>query len=91
MAKLKLQIEDLYVDSFHTGPDMLRRGTVLGGSDVFDMYVSHAWPPIESRVRSCNATECDATCIRSCEGSCATCEGTCYDPTCWPSSPHVCC
>lgn len=70
MAKLKLSLNELQVESFHATGQASLRGTVPG----------HEWT--EHADESCFGT-CDGNCTRygSCEGGCGTgvsCNGTCF-------------
>ena len=95
MQKLKLSLDDLQVESFRTVPDAAgEAGTVRGNVAAGDAEIVDT--DMITIVKSCYGTHCDPscnnrTCIASCNGSCATCNGTCNDPTCFASSPHVCC
>lgn len=93
MQKLKLSLDDLQVESFRTVPEARgAEGTVHGnavGGDAVDTDMI-------TIVKSCYGTHCDPscnnnTCNASCNGTCATCHGTCHDPTCFASSPNICC
>ncbi|WP_420130223.1 hypothetical protein [Longimicrobium sp.] len=71
MRKLKLTVESLQVESFHSEPPPPERGTVAG----------YDWT--EYADESCFGT-CDGMCTRdaSCQGQCGTgasCYGTCYN------------
>lgn len=76
MKKLKLHLDDLCVESFHTAPRHPGHGTVRG---------LELCPPGDDESRA-------GTCDASCGGSCAdTCDGTCLgDYTCgdWSCGPY---
>lgn len=100
MQKLKLSLDDLKVESFRTVWDENAhggtvRGNVFGEPDEAEPGVIIDTDAI-TIAKSCYATNCGASCNNnscnaSCNGSCATCHGTCHDPTCFPSSPRICC
>lgn len=67
MNKLKLQLEDLLIDSFQTAPAEKPEGTVFGE---------------QSGYATCGGPTCNASCRNSCveAETCAwSCGGTCYD------------
>jgi hypothetical protein len=97
MAKLKLNLDQLTVDSFDTADAAAEKGTVFG--EQCTCYTNCTCPGCPS---------CVATCDASCNGTCAgqhTCDYTC-DHTCaygcgwtgpdghtcdYSASPHACC
>ena len=80
-TKLKLNLEDLSVDSFDTTRSERPKGTVFG--EQCTCYTNCTCPGCPT----CDAT-CPATCVNtcddvSCNGTCAaSCEGTCGGVTC---------
>jgi len=77
MKKLRLQIEDLLIDSFTTTPPEKPKGTVFG--EQCTCYTNCTCPGCPTCDASCNGT-CDA----SCNGSCAaTCDASCYGSCDW--------
>ena len=69
MKKLKLQLEDLRIDSFHTTTAEGEKGTVIGeqqGDTRYTYCTCEAWP-------TCRPSECGGD---SCEEPC--------DPESWP-------
>jgi hypothetical protein len=69
MRKIRLNPEDLHIDSFSTLAPEEERGTVLGHYRV---------PPAESGMDPCVVYT--NTCGASCYGTCgATCGATCYN------------
>lgn len=67
-TKLKLQLDQLTVDSFDTSAVRQEKGTVFG--EQCTCYTQ------------CTCPGCP-TCYASCNGSCdASCNGTCYEATC---------
>lgn len=88
MRKLKLDLDQLVVDSFSTQVRPKRGGTVRG--QACTCYTQcDTCPGCPTCDASCNGT-CGATCAGTCGGSCAgtcdascngTCGGTCYDCT----------
>ena len=87
MAKLKLQLDDLLVDSFQTTEPQKPKGTVFG--EQCTCYTNCTCPGCPTCDASCNGT-CDATCAGTCAYTCddATCVGcgsgydTCGGYTC---------
>jgi hypothetical protein len=80
MKKLKLNLDDLKVESFQTLPSMNKKGTAHG----------HLPPSIEE-IDTCFGPSCricptDLTCYNTCE---ATCANTCPD-TCANTCPATC-
>jgi hypothetical protein len=79
MHKLKLDLDQLSVESFGTDPfEGARRGTVEAHSQLCSLY--------ETCPVSCNDTcgTCDPSCV-----SCVSCNQTCYN-TCGPSCYGTC-
>jgi hypothetical protein len=73
--KLKLQLEDLRIDSFTTTPVEKVKGTVFG--EQCTCYTNCTCPGCPTCDASCNGT-CGGTCAASCNGTCdATACGTC--------------
>ena len=88
-AKLKLNLDQLAVDSFTTEAVMRPSGTVR--AQQCTCYTACTCPGCPTCDASCNGTcnaSCNGTCDASCAGSCDctydyTCEGcTAYDATC---------
>ena len=92
MHKLKLQLDDLMVDSFTTEPVRREKGTVFG--EQCTCYTACTCPGCPTCDASCNGTcggtcgascngTCDASCNGTCDWACATAEGpSCVGPTC---------
>jgi hypothetical protein len=88
-GKLKLNLEQLSVDSFDTTEAQTPKGTVFG--EQCTCYTNCSCPGCPTCDASCNGT-CDASCngtcgAYSCGGSCDyTCDGYCTvnDYTCAP-------
>jgi hypothetical protein len=82
-GKLKLQLDDLRIESFVTTPGEKQKGTVFG--EQCTCYTNCTCPGCPTCDASCNGT-CGGTCDASCNGTCdASCNGTCYyscDGTC---------
>lgn len=78
MKKLRLQLDDLSVESFGTHQEETARGTVAGRNEP---------PYTQSCDGSCVATcaSCVNTCLNTCQASCA---GTC--DTCAPTCEFHC-
>jgi hypothetical protein len=83
--KLKLQLDDLGVESFETISPAWERGTVVG--EQCTCYTQCTCPGCPTCVNTCAATcafTCDDyTCAASCDGSCgASCWDTCRPRDC---------
>jgi hypothetical protein len=81
MAKLKLQLEDLLIDSFDTTPAEKGRGTVFGEQcTCWTRCGQNTCPGCPTCDASCNGT-CAASCAQTCAYTCddASCAGTCGD------------
>jgi hypothetical protein len=84
-AKLKLNLEQLSVDSFNTTAAEKPKGTVFG--EQCTCYTQCTCPGCPTCDHTCAHTCDDATCpacptcAASCNGSCAgaSCENTCHD------------
>ncbi|HEX6370114.1 MAG TPA: hypothetical protein VF006_14430 [Longimicrobium sp.] len=85
MKKLKLQIEDLAIESFATAAQAGDEGTVVGHATQGNKYTC------DPRVGTCFGYTCiDATCDKTCGDTCGdtcdfTCDpavGTCFGYTC---------
>ena len=74
MAKLKLNLDQLAVDSFNTEVPEKTSGTVFG--EQCTCYTNCTCPGCPT----CDNT-CPNTCDASCNGSCVSCNNTC-DYTC---------
>jgi hypothetical protein len=72
MRKLRLQLDDLRIDSFDTTQAKKARGTVFG--EQCTCYTQCTCPGCPSCDESCNGT-CEVSCFDTCAGSC---NGTCY-------------
>ena len=82
MKKLRLQLEDLRIDSFQTTPVQRVKGTVRGEEDPCTC---------PTRCATCTCPDCN-TCWESCNGSCyESCNGTCGGgETCDESCINTC-
>jgi len=79
--KLKLEVEDLQVESFTTGGEQERSGTVHAHNHTWGAHTGCA----NTCVNTCWLT-CPATCQVSCDGA-----DTCYQETCGgPCQTNVC-
>jgi hypothetical protein len=75
MRKLKLQLEDLLVDTFQTTGAPREKGTVFG--EQCTCYTQCTCPGCPTCYASCNGS-CDASCNGTCGATCdASCNGTC--------------
>jgi hypothetical protein len=77
-GKLKLDVEDLSVDSFDTSASEKPKGTVFG--EQCTCYTQCTCPGCPTCDASCNGT-CDATCAYTCDdATCVACSNdSCYD------------
>jgi hypothetical protein len=76
MKKLRLQLEELCVDSFDTTPVRRENGTVFG--EQCTCYTNCTCPGCPTCDASCNGS-CGASCNGTCDGTCdASCGDTCY-------------
>jgi hypothetical protein len=75
-TKLKLDLDDLTVDSFDTSRPAPKSGTVFG--EQCTCYTNCTCPGCPTCDASCNGT-CGGTCEASCNGTCAggTCGASC--------------
>ena len=86
MRKLRLQLEDLRIDSFDTTSVQREKGTVFG--EQCTCYTQCTCPGCPTCYASCNGTcdaSCNGTCDASCDGGCtwdASCGGNSCDYTC---------
>jgi hypothetical protein len=79
MSKLKLELDELAVESFDTLPaDDARRGTVEAFASVGDSTCRQAICYYDTYAPTCAGATC-ATCDNSCAG---TCDYSCNDPSC---------
>jgi hypothetical protein len=89
MHKLKLDLDQLTVDSFDTlSADGAGRGTI----EAFQTNAppcTIVWNPTYAPTCADTCATCPVTCYNSCGGTCDTCYcsghtcgGSCYDPTC---------
>jgi hypothetical protein len=83
MAKLRLNLDQLVVDSFDTADRPAKRGTVFGEQCTCWTQCGQNTCP--------GCPTCDATC-NTCDGTCATCEGTCNScgATCYYTDCRTC-
>jgi hypothetical protein len=85
-TKLKLNLDELTVDSFSTATVRKAQGTVHGNQCT--CYTACTCPGCPTCDASCNGTcaaSCNGTCDASCNGTCNCtydCGGTAYDYTC---------
>jgi hypothetical protein len=88
MRKLKLDLEDLSVESFATMPEAHREGGTVFGQQC-TCYTQCTCPGCPTCDASCNGT-CGGTCAGTCDASCnGTCGGTC-DASCYGSCDYSC-
>ena len=80
MKKLRLDLDDLAVESFDTTQAQREKGTVFG--EQCTCQTACTCPGCPTCYDSCNGT-CGDTCAASCNGTCDySCGGTCYEWTC---------
>src|SRR5688572_13923678 len=80
MNKLRLQLEDLMIDSFSTTSVRKEKGTVYGEQCTCQTACTCPGCPTcdASCNGSCGGASCINTCAASCYGTCdASCNGTC--------------
>ncbi|HLL47579.1 MAG TPA: hypothetical protein VK399_12765 [Longimicrobiaceae bacterium] len=93
MEKLKLDLEDLAVESFATTPEPRAEGGTVFGQQC-TCYTQCTCPGCPTCDASCNGT-CGGTCEASCNGTCGptcdvSCYGTCGVGTCGPTWDASC-
>ncbi len=93
MRKLKLDLEELSVESFATTPNRPAEGGTVFGQQC-TCYTQCTCPGCPTCDASCNGTcggTCAGTCDASCNGTCGcTAEYTCYGQTCNDSCYGTC-
>jgi hypothetical protein len=92
MRKLKLDLEDLSVESFATTPESRGEGGTVFGQNHCTCYTQCTCPGCPTCDATCNGS-CVNTCASSCNGTCGnTCGDTCggYTCDCWPSNDTGC-
>ena len=96
MAKLRLNLDQLTVDSFDTAAAAREKGTVFGEQQC-TCPTACSCPGCPTCDYTCDDLTCPATCFNSCNGSCyyTECGGnTRDDHTCNPTNgggPQECC
>jgi hypothetical protein len=78
-TKLKLNLEQLTVDSFDTSASEKPRGTVFG--EQCTCYTNCTCPGCPTCDASCNGTcggTCAGSCYGTCDATCNTCAASCY-------------
>ena len=78
-TKLKLDLDQLAVDTFDTSASEKPRGTVFG--EQCTCYTQCTCPGCPTCDASCNGTcghTCQASCYGTCENTCNTCAASCY-------------
>ncbi len=84
MKKLKLNLEDLKVESFETSSKSINKGTVHGNGDTVVDRTCEEYHTCGGQ-NSCDPTNCPGchvTNYTQC-GTCPTDNPTCDDNTCW--------
>jgi hypothetical protein len=88
MKKLKLDLEDLSVESFATTPEPRAEGGTVFGQQC-TCYTQCTCPGCPTCDASCNGT-CGGTCGGTCDASCnGTCDGSC-DFSCGDTCGDTC-
>ncbi len=92
MKKLKLNLDDLKVESFETTPEQPKpKGTVVGNAEPTELQpCDYSENPTDCLCVTYAAT-CPNTCYNTCASTCSTCGSTC-EQTCgehchstWPA------
>ncbi len=82
MAKLKLRVEELTIDSFDTSPPARDEGTVFGEQQC-TCQTACSCPPCPSCVDTCWETCQGDTCAETCQGaSCDWCGSAVFTCVC---------
>jgi hypothetical protein len=85
VRKLKLDLEDLSVESFATTPEAHRESGTVFGQNHCTCYTQCTCPGCPTCDASCNGT-CGGTCDVSCNGTCG-----CPDPSAnWSACGRTC-
>ena len=89
MEKLKLNLEDLKVESFELNSEEKKQGTVNGQGLCTEDFSGCRDVTAYASCVTCGTTcgvnvTCQDTCANTCENTCAY---TCLDPTCHMSCP----
>lgn len=85
-SKLKLNLDQLSVDSFSTEKGPKQSGTVFGEQCTCQTACTcPGCPTCDTCAASCNGT-CGATCYGTCGASCDTCGGSCWESDCCPDT-----
>jgi hypothetical protein len=91
MKKLKLQLDELQVESFQTARAEAPGGTVRGNAPTWfcTEQIDCTWDyGCETEAASCNgscqscADTCGVSCYGSCNATCASCDYSCYESGC---------
>jgi hypothetical protein len=89
MKKLKLDLEDLAVESFATTPEPRAEGGTVFGQQC-TCYTQCTCPGCPTCDASCNGT-CGGTCGGTCDASCnGTCGGSCDYSCAGDCDPYSC-
>ncbi|HEX5869898.1 MAG TPA: hypothetical protein VFY65_05775 [Longimicrobium sp.] len=79
MRKLRLQLDDLRIDTFDTTAPQRARGTVFGEQCTCWTQCGQNTCP---GCPTCDAS-CNGTCAGSCNGTCASCDASCNGTCDW--------
>jgi hypothetical protein len=87
VRKLKLDVEDLSVESFATTPEARGEGGTVFGQNHCTCYTQCTCPGCPTCDASCNGT-CGGTCGATCD---ASCNATCFNcGTGWTACDRTC-
>ncbi|HEY0016230.1 MAG TPA: hypothetical protein VGC13_07920 [Longimicrobium sp.] len=89
MKKLKLQLDDLGVESFDTTCTVREKGTVVGEQGTCTCNTQCTCPGCPTCYNTCAYTCDDATCP-ACPTCAASCNGTCVGATCYDTCGASC-
>ena len=87
MNKLRLQLEDIAVESFATHEAVPRRGTVAANATTGNQIICDC--PTNGYENTCRTCSCEGTCDASCDGTCNTCAG-CGSASCGGTCDDSC-
>jgi hypothetical protein len=88
MRKVKLDLHDLQVDTFHTSPMESGPGTVEAYLTTHGCHIATSPGTCNNSLDyctcTCQLTLCDQTCVDTCSFTCAgdSCDNTCHTNVC---------
>ena len=80
MNKLRLQLDDITVESFTTQENVARRGTVAANATTGNQFICDC--PTNGYENTCRTCSCEGTCGASCDATCAGCPNPSAGGTC---------